>query len=82
MQVLARRLRLEGDFDFAQVAVNTPGFVGADLTALIKEAAAIAVTRIFSELQALERVQVCTGALYCCSRLDEIGNLVPGHSGP
>lgn len=77
MQVLARRLRLEGDFDFAQVAVNTPGFVGADLTALIKEAAAIAVTRIFSELQALERVQVCTGALYCCSRVDENGILVP-----
>ncbi len=56
MQVLARRLRLDGDFDFAQVAVKTPGFVGADLTALIKEAAAIAVTRIFSELQALEQV--------------------------
>lgn len=51
-QVLARRLRLEGDFDFAQVAARTPGFVGADLTALVKEAAAIAVTRIFSQLQA------------------------------
>ncbi|EIE24941.1 AAA-domain-containing protein [Coccomyxa subellipsoidea C-169] len=55
LQVLARRLRLDGDFDFAQVAVKTPGFVGADLTALIKEAAAIAVTRIFSELQTLEQ---------------------------
>ncbi|BDA42994.1 probable nuclear valosin-containing protein-like at C-terminar half [Coccomyxa sp. Obi] len=54
LQVLARRLRLEGDFDFAQVAARTPGFVGADLTALVKEAAAIAVTRIFSELQAVE----------------------------
>jgi SpoVK/Ycf46/Vps4 family AAA+-type ATPase len=77
MQVLARRLRLEGDFDFAQIAVKTPGFVGADLTALIKEAAAIAVMRIFSELQALEQVQVCTGALYCCRSLDENGILVP-----
>lgn len=57
--MLARRLRLEGDFDFAQVAARTPGFVGADLTALVKEAAAIAVTRIFSELQAPEEVHAC-----------------------
>lgn len=50
-QVLARRLRLEGDFDFKLVAQRTPGFVGADLEALTKEAAAIAVTRIFRELR-------------------------------
>ncbi|CAL8469009.1 g8550 [Coccomyxa elongata] len=63
LQVLARRLRLEGDFDFAQVAARTPGFVGADLTALVKEAAAIAVTRIFSELQAREEAAVQSTAL-------------------
>ena len=57
--MLARRLRLEGEFDFAQVAAKTPGFVGADLTALVKEAAAIAVTRIFSELQAVAEVRIC-----------------------
>ena len=57
--MLARRLRLEGEFDFAQVAAKTPGFVGADLTALVKEAAAIAVTRIFSELQAVAEVHIC-----------------------
>ena len=49
--MLARRLRLEGDFDFKLVAQRTPGFVGADLEALTKEAAAIAVTRIFRELR-------------------------------
>lgn len=31
VQVLARPLRLSGDFDFAAVAKRTPGFVGADL---------------------------------------------------
>ncbi len=31
LRVLARRLRLSGDFDFAAVAKRTPGFVGADL---------------------------------------------------
>eukprot|EP00897_Mesotaenium_endlicherianum_P004051 jgi/Mesen1/3674/ME000202S02761 len=50
LEVLAKRLRLEGDFDFKLIARRTPGFVGADLAALTKEAAAIAVQRIFSSL--------------------------------
>ncbi len=49
--MLARRLRLAGDFDFDRIARMTPGFVGADLAALTKEAAAIAVTRIFATLE-------------------------------
>lgn len=49
-QVITRKLRLDGTFDFKFVAKRTPGFVGADLMALTKEAAAIAVTRIFREL--------------------------------
>ena len=52
-KVLARRLRLAGDFDFKLIAQRTPGFVGADLQALTKEAAAIAIKRIFSQLGAL-----------------------------
>ena len=43
----ARRVRLAGDFDFQRIARLTPGYVGADLLALTKEAAAIAVARIF-----------------------------------
>ena len=50
-QVLVRRLRLAGGFDFERVARLTPGFVGADLAALTKEAAACAVARIFSSLE-------------------------------
>ena len=50
MQVLSRRLRLSGDFNFHSIAKATPGFVGADLAALTKEAAAMAVTRIFQQL--------------------------------
>lgn len=50
LRVLSRRLRLSGDFDFKAVARRTPGFVGADLAALMKEAAALAVKRIFEEL--------------------------------
>ncbi|KAG7673664.1 hypothetical protein KSW81_006861 [Nannochloris sp. 'desiccata'] len=53
LRVLSKRLRLSGDFDFKAVARRTPGFVGADLAALMKEAAALAVKRIFDELDEL-----------------------------
>eukprot|EP00850_Spirogloea_muscicola_P010750 SM000064S19772 [mRNA] locus=s64:476900:481462:- [translate_table: standard] len=56
-QVLSRRLRLEGDFDFQKIARRTPGFVGADLAALTKEAAGLAVRRIFDP--AAEEHVVC-----------------------
>ena len=51
MQVLARRLRLEGTFNFGAVAAKTPGYVGADLAALTKEAGANAITRVFTSLK-------------------------------
>ncbi len=51
VQVLTRPLRLAGEVDFAAVAARTPGFVGADLAALAKEAAALAVRRIFAQLE-------------------------------
>lgn len=50
-QVIAQKLRLDGDFDFVSIAARTPGFVGADLQALTKEAAALAVSRIFKDMQ-------------------------------
>lgn len=78
-QVLARRLRLAGDFDFEGVAARTPGFVGADLTALVKEAAAIAVTRIFTEIQAQEQQVVSlisrTAAAVCRTHKVELGDI-------
>ena len=48
-------LLLQGDFDFAAIARRTPGFVGADLAALTKEAAAVAVSRIFTEIDSASR---------------------------
>lgn len=47
LRVISGCMRLEGSFDFDEVAKKTPGFVGADLMALMKEAAALAVQRIF-----------------------------------
>ncbi|GBG27870.1 26S proteasome regulatory subunit 8-like [Hondaea fermentalgiana] len=50
LQCLSSRMRLAGDFDFEEVARLTPGFVGADLDALCKEAAVLAVNRVFHSL--------------------------------
>lgn len=61
-QVLTKRLRLEGQFDFDAVAAKTPGFVGADLAALTKEAAAAAISRIFALLEC--QGQVCYSTVY------------------
>ena len=46
----AKKLRLAGGLDLAEIARRTPGYVGADLSALAKEAAASAVSRIFTKL--------------------------------
>ncbi|KNE55630.1 hypothetical protein AMAG_01517 [Allomyces macrogynus ATCC 38327] len=47
LKVLASNLKLAGDFDFVALAKVTPGYVGADLTALVAEAGLIAVKRAF-----------------------------------
>ncbi|PIK61482.1 putative nuclear valosin-containing protein-like [Apostichopus japonicus] len=51
MQVLCRDLKLADAFDFNYLASVTPGYVGADLMSLCREAALCAVTRIFEDLQ-------------------------------
>lgn len=50
LKVQAGKLRLSGNFDFAALAKATPGFVGADLSALTSAAGVAAVKRIFEQL--------------------------------
>ncbi|KAA1467212.1 AAA-domain-containing protein [Dentipellis sp. KUC8613] len=50
LKVLCSKLRLEGSFDFTALAKATPGYVGADLSALAGAAGIIAVKRIFKQL--------------------------------
>ncbi|KAL6782147.1 hypothetical protein ACKKBF_B10830 [Auxenochlorella protothecoides x Auxenochlorella symbiontica] len=77
LEVLARPLRLEGSFDFKAIAKKTPGFVGADLSALMKEAAALAVKRIFADL---EQVRLEEGAM--AEMVDAPATPQPHVSGP
>lgn len=50
LRVLMAKLRLAGDFDYARLAKETPGYVGADLSALTGAAGVLAVKRIFETL--------------------------------
>eukprot|EP00644_Phytophthora_capsici_P011026 jgi/Phyca11/104066/e_gw1.9.725.1 len=56
LRVLARKMTLEGDFDFAALARRTPGYVGADLVSLTKEAAVGAVNRIFTNINEVKKL--------------------------
>ncbi|GMF12297.1 unnamed protein product [Phytophthora lilii] len=56
LRVLAKKMTLEGDFDFAALARRTPGYVGADLVSLTKEAAVGAVNRIFTNINAVKKI--------------------------
>ena len=50
LQKISNNMRLDGEIDFRELSKLTPGFVGADLNALVGEAGMIAVKRIFMEL--------------------------------
>jgi len=54
LKVICRDLRLAPDFDFDQIASLTPGFVGADIQALAREAAMCAVDSAFQSLDKTE----------------------------
>lgn len=45
LKILTKNLKLSDAFDFKELADYTPGYVGADLLALAREAAMVAVSR-------------------------------------
>jgi ribosome biogenesis ATPase len=50
LRTMTKGMRLSGDFDFKTLARRTPGYVGADVRSLTKEAAVIAINRIFHDV--------------------------------
>jgi len=48
------KLRLSKDCDFLEIARMTPGYVGADLASLVKEAAISGIKRILTSLKGME----------------------------
>ncbi|XP_019877000.2 nuclear valosin-containing protein-like isoform X2 [Aethina tumida] len=51
LKVLTRGLKLAENFDMEAIAKYTPGYVGADLLSLTREAAMSAVNRVFNEIR-------------------------------
>lgn len=47
---MTKSMRLSGDFDYTILARKTAGYVGADIKSLAKEAAVVAINRIFRDV--------------------------------
>lgn len=50
LKTMTKNMKLSGDFDLKVLARKTPGYVGADVKSLTKEAAVIAINRIFKNV--------------------------------
>jgi len=71
LRTLMAKLRLSGDFDYAALAKATPGYVGADLSALTGAAGVIAVKRIF-EVMGVEPFKAEGGELEEVREFEEV----------
>ncbi|XP_023023254.2 nuclear valosin-containing protein-like smid [Leptinotarsa decemlineata] len=60
LKVLTRKLKLSENFDFDRLASLTPGYVGADLLSLAREAAMTAVNRLIREIKENHKTTVET----------------------
>ncbi|KAJ7426983.1 Nuclear valosin-containing protein-like protein [Willisornis vidua] len=61
LQTLCRKLKLPESFEFCHLARLTPGYVGADLMALCREAAMCTVNRVLIKSEEQRRKQVQAG---------------------
>jgi ribosome biogenesis ATPase len=67
LQVLMSRMKIHEDVDLRNLAKNTPGYVGADLLTLTREAAVQAVSRIFGEREQGKHVLNACHNRYTCA---------------
>ena len=65
-QVMCAKLRVSAQVSFEEIGKATPGFVGADLSALVKEAA-IAAVREYFEYSLVRAPPVPVSHLVCSS---------------
>ena len=49
--MLCKDIKLEDNFNYSKISQLTPGYVGADLNSLVREAAMLAVNKIFATLE-------------------------------
>eukprot|EP00922_Rhytidocystis_sp_ex-Travisia-forbesii_P041134 GHVS01061387.1.p1 GENE.GHVS01061387.1~~GHVS01061387.1.p1 ORF type:complete len:757 (+),score=145.70 GHVS01061387.1:190-2460(+) len=51
LKSMCSTMKLSAEIDFSAIAKLTPGFVGADIQAVTREAALLAMTRVFDQLE-------------------------------
>lgn len=61
LQTLCRKLKLPDSFEFHHLARLTPGYVGADLMALCREAAMCTVNRVLIKSEKQKRKHIHAG---------------------
>uniref|UniRef100_A0A671VGR5 Nuclear VCP like n=1 Tax=Sparus aurata TaxID=8175 RepID=A0A671VGR5_SPAAU len=74
LKTLCRKLKLPEDFDYQKLARLTPGYVGADLMALCREAAMTAINRVLLETRGLSQTDVTEKEI----REQQTANINPG----
>ncbi|CCE65352.1 hypothetical protein TPHA_0K02220 [Tetrapisispora phaffii CBS 4417] len=60
LKKMSEHLKIKGEIDYLKLAKLTPGFVGADLKALVTAAGTCAIKRIFQSYAELEEKQIST----------------------
>lgn len=58
LQTMCSKLKVDGSFDFKKLAKMTPGYVGADLQALVSAAGVCAIKRIFKQLSVVNETDM------------------------
>ncbi|KAJ8965662.1 hypothetical protein NQ314_003979, partial [Rhamnusium bicolor] len=79
LKIITSKLKLSENFDFEVLANHTPGFVGADLLSLTREAALVAINRLFQILKEsrklVETITIESKKDECCiEKIHENGN--------
>lgn len=74
LQVVCKNVTLDTNVDFFELANMTPGYVGADLHLLVKEACIVAIRRMHKELEVTGDVNNANSPLLerFCVRFDEL----------
>ena len=78
LRVMCREMRVEQAVNWKEIAKKAVGYVGADLSALTKEAAVIAVNRIFRQLRVKEVDERKEGEEHSMEAADSVA--MNGHS--
>lgn len=76
LKVLTANLTLSPDFDYQKIAKYSPGYVGADLLSLTREAAMVAVNRVFCDVKEQRKLDQALAAQAAAEEHKKLKELV------